>query len=363
MTKTQGLDFSALDGLKKDSLSPKDWGLASLMIVIPLFLSFQYELFILIIFVGFFGFVVYCLAVQHKLRTHNQFVLEAFALENSFTYTSAFANDFKTDPGTLFTHGHSKKASHIFAGDFAGYPFTLFRYDYATSSGKSRRSYDAEVMELTLPRVLPHMVIDSLMKGDSFGGSVLPIAFDKNQKIELEGDFYKYFSLYAPDKYGISALTIIAPDAMEALMRNAALCDIEIVDNKLYFYWPKVADAKVEYEEIFRTVQAVLEEIGKKLSRGDIFAHASQAKVHTETNAQGVRLKKSGIKLVTVLVIIGYIGAQFLRFTEGLLGAVFGGVFTIVVLAGLLLLARRESNRRRLLRDLQTRYDNYHSVT
>ncbi len=200
-------------------------------------------------------------------------------------------------------------------------------------------------MEITLPRVLPHMVIDSLVENGNGSMSTLPIEFDQSQKIELEGDFHNYFSLYAPDKYGISALTIIAPDA------------IEIIDNKLYFYWPKVANEKQDYEQIFQAVGEVLSEIGMKLSRGDIFADASQAKVHAQANGQGVRLKKSGLKLITVLGVIGFIGIQFGRMFDGVMAA----LPVLIFIGAVLYIARREAKRQRLLKELQARYASYHS--
>ncbi len=67
------------------------------------------------------------------------------------------------------------------------------------------------------------MIIDSLVEEGNGNSSTLPIIFDRSQRLVLEGDFYKYFMLYAPDTYGITALTIIAPDAMEILMRHATL--------------------------------------------------------------------------------------------------------------------------------------------
>lgn len=351
-------DFSALSNLKK--------GLKEILLAegVAFFLLLPLLIWIPILNVALIipAIHLYKLYNRHKqIQKDNQKVMAQFAKENGFVYTPVFAGGFDNDPGTLFTHGHSKGASDILSGDFAGFPFTLFRYNYSTGSGKSRRDYDAAVMEIKLPRVLPHMVIDSLVEDGNGSFSALPIEFDRSQRIELEGDFHNYFALYAPDKYGISALTIIAPDAMEALMRHAALCDIEIIDNKLYFYWPKVALTKHDYEEVFSTVQEVLAEIGNKLSRGDIFAHVSQEKVHAVASGQGVRLKKSGIRLLTVLGIMGYIGAQFVRTLDGIEGSIVGGAMFLVVMVVLLQFARRESRRRRLLKQLQARYDSYRS--
>jgi hypothetical protein len=292
---------------------------------------------------------------------NNQEALEEFAAVNNMTYTPLVGDGLDGAPGTLFMQGHSKKGSNAFTGKLGEWPFTVFRYDYATGSGKSRRSYDATVIEIELPRSMPHMVIDSLMEEDIHSGSVLPIVFDKTQKIDLEGDFYKYFSLYAPDTYGVSALTVIAPDAMQTLMEHAALCDIEIIDNKLYFYWPNVAATRQDYERVFSTVAAVLGELGKKLTRGDIYSSSDQAQIHSSPNSQGVRLKRQNFKVATILFGILYVGGQILSEMDNpppILVAAVTIPFILFVAYTLL----RGMERRRLLADLRQRYQNYRQI-
>lgn len=172
---------------------------------------------------GFIFFKVY------KQSLKNKVLLQEFAQVNGFSYVDKDMNI--DEPGTLFGEGDKKNKRKILSGKLSNLEFQSYEYYYTTGSGKSRQINDAMVFEFTLPRIVPHFVIDSQLE------VVLPIVFDKSQKIELEGDFHKYFDLYAPDTYGISALTILAPDAMEVLLHNAALCDVEIVQNKMYFYW------------------------------------------------------------------------------------------------------------------------------
>ncbi len=360
MSAGTSINFTALDNLKKEPISN---GVLLLLFpfgfIIPLIvLILEPKSFLsLVILVAASIFLIRTALNNGKIQKNNEAILSAFAGQNGFEYRMS-AVDIDNLSGTLFTHGHSKHYDKPFTGSVDGFPFTLFDYKYATGSGKSRRIYNATVMELSLPRTLPHMVIDSLVEKDSIGTSTLPIVFDKSQRIELEGDFHKFFSLYAPDTYGVSALTIIAPDAMDALMRHAALCDIEIIDNKLYFYWPHLADSKQEYEDMFTTVQEVLAEIGGKLSRGDIFAHESQARVHASGQANGVRLKKQGIQVLTVLSFITYAGVQVIsEFTNPpvfLLVLFYGTLGIIAALA-----INRLRRRQQLLNELKLRYDRY----
>lgn len=318
-------------------------------------------------FVVVFIFLAVVIMVVHTSSNNkaiNAGVRQRFALANGLLYENDLPEGIVGLPGTLFTHGNSgsHSVSHVFIGGLQGFPFTLFDYYYETGSGKHRRDYDATVMEITLPRMLPHMVIDSLVEpgNGSSSLSTLPIKFDAAQRLELEGDFYKYFTLYAPDKYAISALSIIAPDAMEVLIRHAALCDMEIIDNKLYFYWPELRKTKKDYEEAFETAGEVLNKIGKKLSRGDIFAHKSQANVHASAATQGVRLKNQNIAIATVVFISGYIALQILEGTNNpwarlIVSSAIYSAFVVYYVW----LAWQLFKKRRLRQELKARYSFY----
>lgn len=230
----------------------------------------------------------------------------------------------------LFSVGTSINAQHIIQGSFDMLPFAVYEYRYEVGIGKHRRFFDAMIMEITLPRVLPHLLIDSELE------DVVPIVFDKSQKIELEGDFHKYFDLYAPDSYGVSALTILAPDVMQVLMEHTALCDVEIVQNKLYFYWPTPATSKRDYVQIFETAQAVISKLGKRLTEDNIFTTAEQALIHANPTSSGVRLKNSKTFWIAILLVLGYpfvaqVGGSFMLSRFGILGSLLFVVAVFIV--------------------------------
>lgn len=275
--------------------------------------------------------LVLALVRYNRVHKQNKAALTAFAAQNNMAYQPK-NGDIDTS-GALFSEGHSRRVIDELSGIINELPFRSYAYYYTTGSGKNQQTHDAMVMEITLPRVVPQFVIDSQIE------SVVPLSFDKSQKIELEGDFHKYFDLYAPDTYGVSALTLLAPDTMEVLMQHAALCDIEIVQNKLFFYWPVPAGNREQYEQLFTTAQAVLGKIGKKLATGNIYGTQSQAQIHAQPNGQGVRLRqsKAGIIMVSVIVLL-YIAAQFAGETpfSGIAAVfilLFWGVFFIWIIA------------------------------
>lgn len=83
---------------------------------------------------------------------------------------------------------------------------------------------------------LPNIVLDATSNDGLFGASNLPSRFDRDQRLSLEGDFDRYFSLYCPVGYERDALYLFTPDIMARFIDNAAAVDVEIVDDWLFLY-------------------------------------------------------------------------------------------------------------------------------
>jgi hypothetical protein len=79
------------------------------------------------------------------------------------------------------------------------------------------------------------MLVESTHHRQRFSKSV-EATFYRNQKLSLEGDFDKYFTLYAPKAYETDALYIFTPDLMALLIDQVAKFDVEIVDNWMLVY-------------------------------------------------------------------------------------------------------------------------------
>ncbi len=210
--------------------------------------------------------------------------IQAFAKANNFQFFEEATQSSVEQKGSLFdvlvTYG---MPTNIIEGKLGEYDMQLMDYEYFIN----KREYKLRIMRLGLKQKMPHMVIDCLVEDGDSGGvgpgdhlySTLPINFDTSQKIELEGDFYKFFSLYAPDKQAVNLLSIIGPDTMEVLMKMKSLCDIEIIDKYIYFYWPDETVSKKNYRSIFETAQSVMSEIGKKLNTINLSSYASSSQV------------------------------------------------------------------------------------
>ncbi|MDF2492377.1 MAG: hypothetical protein K0Q58_955 [Microbacterium sp.] len=92
-----------------------------------------------------------------------------------------------------------------------------------------RRGY----IGLRLDVALPHIVLDSVANDLRGEGTSLRFRVDAAQRLSLEGDFDRFFSLSCPTGYERDALYLFAPDIMQRFVDHAAEFDVEIVDDWL----------------------------------------------------------------------------------------------------------------------------------
>jgi hypothetical protein len=107
-------------------------------------------------------------------------------------------------------------------------------YQYTTSNGKQTQTHRWGYVAVKLDVPLPNIVLDAL--GNNTLGNTLALAFSRDQRLSLEGDFDRYFSLYCPAGYEADALYLFTPDVMARFIDHAAQLDVEIVDDWLFLY-------------------------------------------------------------------------------------------------------------------------------
>ncbi len=84
---------------------------------------------------------------------------------------------------------------------------------------------------VALRRPLPHIVLRSTARGSrALSTAAVP---DASQRLSLEGDFDRHFTLYCPRGYERDALYLFTPDVMARAIDAAGGWDIEIVDDRL----------------------------------------------------------------------------------------------------------------------------------
>lgn len=283
--------------------------LVLLIISIPLFVLALYyvELFMTIVFLPFI--VVITVSIRYYLYNKDkQKVLSQFAQDNDFKYEPN-VKQFDKKTGVAFNIGRQIGIRNLISGQFDKHPFSDGAYVYETGSGKNRSTHRVQYTEINLGRILPQFLINSKLSSAVSGYS-----FDRSQLISLEGDFSKYFDLYVPKDHQITALSILTPDVMDFLITKATICDIEIVDDKLYFYWHSYPNSEEAYEERFNVVRQMLVETGRKLTTGNILNESLKNSIEASAQQSGsapVKLKKT-TTLVSLAAVIMFllVGSQ-----------------------------------------------------
>lgn len=114
--------------------------------------------------------------------------------------------------------------------------------------GKHSHTYTDTVCELTYPVAMPHIVLlpRTIFNNDlgMFSGIV------SLQKVELEGDFGKYFNLYAEASAQVQVREIFTPDIMQDLMEQFKDNDLEIIGTKVYLLEHGQFTSRAEYQAL-----------------------------------------------------------------------------------------------------------------
>ena len=158
--------------------------------------------------------------------------LDGFARANAMQYVPRL--DAPGLPGMIFSIGNARESSDLVRGDRPRF-VEFANYRYTTGSGKNRQTHQWGYVAVKLDAPLPHIVLDATSNNSLFGSN-LPLAFDRDQRLSLEGDFDQHFALYCPAGYERDALYLFTPDIMARFIDNAAALDVEIVDDWLFLY-------------------------------------------------------------------------------------------------------------------------------
>lgn len=238
--------------------------------------------------VPFFGFVpllivaiviavVVVIAVRMiRGQGERRYRLDRFARANGMSYLHSLSNPGL--PGMIFGLGSGRTSTDLVRGDRPRF-VEFANYRYTTRSGKNSTTHRWGYVAVKLDVPLPHIVLDAIGNNSLFGSN-LPAAFDKDQRLSLEGDFDRFFSLYCPQGYERDALYLFTPDIMARFIDNAAALDVEIVDDWLFLYGQRdfsTLDAAT-WNWLFSVVAALLDKFAQwSRWRDERLARAEQA--------------------------------------------------------------------------------------
>jgi len=186
--------------------------------------------------------------------------LDRFARANGMSYAPGLSDPAL--PGMIFQEGHSRQSSDLVRGQQPRF-VEFGNYLYKTGSGKNESTSTWGYVAIKLDAPLPNIVLDA--KSNNVLGTNLPASLARGQRLSLEGDFDRYFTLYCPTGYEQDALYLFTPDIMARFIDNVAALDVEIVDDWLFLYSDRKLSTLDEatWRWMFATVGAILDKMAQ----------------------------------------------------------------------------------------------------
>lgn len=277
-----------------------------------------------------FVLVVIIAVVYSRYNERRRAKLYRFALQNHLMFIEN--STYTSYKGMIFDEGYSRVIKQLLRfsdGSEVG------NYQYETGSGRSRATHTYGYVKIPLTRNLPHMVLDG--KANNLFGIITGMSdsFDRSQKLSLEGDFDKYFTLYAPKEYERDALYVFTPDVMQILIEEGKRYDMEIVDNELFVYSNALFDLVSETQ--LSSLVKIIETIGSEI-RSQSTRYADEKVQSSKENnivaEKGRRLHK-GINLLALVVfgvVVLNIASSVLDSTGSPLGSfIYLGIGIVVL--------------------------------
>lgn len=237
----------------------------------------------------------------------DRYRLDRFARANGFVY--AHRSPAPQYPGMIFQTGRQRQSvDHLRSADGRFVDFGNYRY--TTGSGRNRRTRTWGFLAVSLDRALPHMVLDA-KANDQLLGSSLPVSLGRQQRLSLEGDFDRHFTLYCPAEYERDALYVFTPDLMALLIDEAGAFDVEIVDRWLFVYSP--TPLPMGRAAVVQRMLRIVDTVGAKaISQTDRYRDERVGDFGANTVAPEGRRLRRGVPVAVVGIAAAVIGWQVL---------------------------------------------------
>jgi len=190
--------------------------------------------------------------LPRRPRWRQRYLVARFAQANGLAFADSIR--FPSHPGMIFSLGIERTATSVVQLPDRRTEVGNFRYIDNTDSRSRMRRWGYAMITLDVP--LPHIVLDARRNDRPFRSN-LPEPPTNDQRLSLEGDVDRHFSLYCPKGYEADALYLFTPDVLAHLIDQSDDFDVEIVDDRLYLYSPhdmSTADPR-RWERMLRIVE------------------------------------------------------------------------------------------------------------
>ncbi len=260
------IEFEQIEAVKLVGVWTSFWNTIKqklfLYIVLPIiffvpvmFLGIKYHDANSFVLAVFFPFVLYFFIYRSLMEKF----MKCFAFRAGFNYEkTAKINSVE---GTLFNNKQLPTISEVVSGLYYNHETRFFIFSTVEGSGEYRKIKYYSVLEIKFDMMLPDIVLNN--KENFFGSN--PLIFVNEKKMKLEGDFDKYFDIYAPDEFEIEVLQIFTPEIMQIFINKTKDFNMEIYKNKVYIYH----NSRINNEDGIVSMYDLAKDIIQKL--GSIF--------------------------------------------------------------------------------------------
>jgi hypothetical protein len=172
----------------------------------------------------------YLLWWMRRARANNA-RLSRFAADNGFIFDETL-----TDPrlaGSAFRNGTNRVATQLIEDTRGAVPFVAGGYRAAIERSVGATMISFGFVGIRLDARVPNIVLTNSR------ATVLAstgTTFARRQRLSLEGDFDRTFSLHCPVGYERDALYIFTPDLMALLIDAAQDSEVEFIDDWVFIY-------------------------------------------------------------------------------------------------------------------------------
>jgi hypothetical protein len=173
-----------------------------------------------------FALVIITVVWRIRFNFKEKRFMQAAAAALGFTYEQALMAS--PTLGNFFLHGGS--FLNVISGERNSIPTRAFDYRFTVGSGKNRHTEYYTIFETTYPYALPHIILKPRTFIDieiaPFGTHLEPL--------KLEGDFSKYFDLFAEKNLEVDIYEIFTPDIMTDFIDKIKGLHFETFGQHLY---------------------------------------------------------------------------------------------------------------------------------
>ena len=166
-----------------------------------------------------------------------------------FTYVGNAS--YQSVSGTFFSRGHSPRLSNALTGTHKEHPCRIYEYQYTEGSGKNSHTYTYTVFEMAYSSSLPHVLINA-------SSLFTPL---KMERVELEGDFDKSFSVYVDQGKQMEVREILQPDVMQDLIASFEGFGMEMSGSNVYVFRKDTITNRTAFLALIALVDKLFDEI------------------------------------------------------------------------------------------------------